>query len=275
MFCRHKKFYIEKDRQYFTLNDLIESYKQKHEVSNNREQNASYILSTTYTQTKLKTNLSGICLIPNPDVNKDFKDSLNIHYENDAWSIPRQEIEIEKEIGRGNFGVVSIGKLRGTTAVAVKTLIEKKDISNYNEEKFKKEQDNFAKENEIMKKLNHTNLVKMYGICVQEPPFMLILEFCEKGSLLSHLESFVSNRDKRNAHKLVRDNERLKRDCPNFEALKDWCEQIVAGMIYLESKGLIHRDLAARNILLNQFDRAKIADFGLAAEMVCNVMKQK
>jgi len=245
---QHKKFYIEKDRQYFTLNDLIESYKQKHE-------------------TKLKTNLSGICLIPNPDVNKDFKDSLNIHYENDAWSIPRQEIEIEKEIGRGNFGVVSIGKLRGTTAVAVKTLIEKKDISNYNEEKFKKEQDNFAKENEIMKKLNHTNLVKMYGICVQEPPFMLILEFCEKGSLLSHLESFVSNRDKRNAHKLVRDNERLKRDCPNFEALKDWCEQIVAGMIYLESKGLIHRDLAARNILLNQFDRAKIADFGLAAEM--------
>ena len=36
MFCRHKKFYIEKDRQYFTLNDLIESYKQKHEVSKNR-----------------------------------------------------------------------------------------------------------------------------------------------------------------------------------------------------------------------------------------------
>ena len=160
------------------------------------------------------------------------------------------------------------GKLRGTTPVAVKTLIEKKDISNYNEEKFKKEQDAFAKEHEIMKKLNHTNLVKMYGICVQEPPFMLIIEYCEKGSLLSHLESFVSNRDRKNVHKLVRDNDRLKRDCPNFSDLKDWCEQIASGMIYLESKGLIHRDLAARNILLNQFDRAKIADFGLAAEMV-------
>ena len=109
LFCRHKKFYIERDRQYITLNDLIESYKQKHKVIAFDIENID--LKHFFIQTKLKTNLSGICLVPNPDVNKDFKDSLNIHYENDAWSIPRQEIEIEREIGRGNFGVVSIGTI--------------------------------------------------------------------------------------------------------------------------------------------------------------------
>ena len=36
-------------------------------------------------------------------------------------------------------------------------------------------------------------------------------------------------------------------------------------MAFLENQKVIHRDLAARNVLLNKFDRAKIADFGLSS----------
>ena len=75
---------------------------------------------------------------------------------------------------------------------------------------------NFMKEMDIMKKLNHPNLVKMYGICVDKMPFFIILvrsmknvyknmyfrvtgflllsflsqENCSKGDLKKHLESF-------------------------------------------------------------------------------------
>ena len=42
---------------------------------------------------------------------------------------------------------------------------------------------------------------------------------------------------------------------------------IASGMEYLQSKGFIHRDLAARNILVDEFKKPKIADFGLSRLM--------
>ena len=43
-----------------------------------------------------------------------------------------------------------------------------------------------------------------------------------------------------------------------------WCADVCRGMEHLELLKVVHRDLAARNVLVDQHDRAKVADFGLA-----------
>ena len=174
---------------------------------------------------KLMTNLSDICMVSSPNKDKDFLEALNIHYnDNDQWAIPKGEIKMEDELGKGHFGVVHKGKLRGTTDVAIKKLLETSE----DEEGLKKEQKAFEQESAIMKKLNHSNLVKMYGICTEDKTMLLVLEFCEKGSLKSHLEGFVKNKDRRSKRELISG----MKDCPRFTDLLEWCEQIAAGVRY-------------------------------------------
>ena len=110
----------------------------------------------------MKTPLSHVCFIPNPDANEKFKAALKLQIDAEAWTISKEELKTGEKLGSGNFGVVNKGTLRETVDVAIKTLIESKD--NKDKEAFKKETEAFKKETEIMKKLNHPNLVKMYGI---------------------------------------------------------------------------------------------------------------
>lgn len=72
-------------------------------------------------------------------------------------------------------------------------------------------------------------------------PLMIVMELCEKGSLLKFLRS---NR--------TSDEQKYK-----------WITEAAKGMQYIAAQGLLHRDIAARNCLLNKDLTLKIADFGL------------
>jgi len=232
------QFFFEQSKLFHNLEQLLNHYKEAN-------------------QNKLPTNLTHTCFIPNPDADPNFVREQQIKNSKDSWMIPRDEIVVEAELGRGNFGVVSKGKWRNETEVAIKELkaLDKKD-KEAQAEKYEKEKDSFVKEMEIMKKLNHPNLVKMYGICIDKLPLYLIQELCEMGDLKAHLEKF-----KLGKNKLIKKRNFIP---PNIDDLSEWCLQIASGMAFLEFKKIIHRDLAARNILLTKHSRAKIADFGLA-----------
>lgn len=183
--------------------------------------------------------------------------------EDNPWLINRDEVTINKELGRGNFGVVSLGKWK-ETEVAIKELISIDNAKNYSgtgagaydkDEKYEKEKKNFEKEMEIMKLLHHPNLVKMYGIVTDKFPFYIVTELCSKGDLKKHLESF-----KQGTGELIKG----KRKVPTFIQLLQWCKEISGGMSYLEKQHIVHRDLAARNVLLDRNSVAKVADFGLS-----------
>ena len=78
---------------------------------------------------------------------------------------------------------------------------------------------------------------------------MLLVSFCENGSLLSQLIRRAASND----------------PFSTPEKLKLVCE-VCTGMAYLASKHIIHRDLAARNVLIDVEWQARIADFGLSRE---------
>lgn len=140
----------------------------------------------------------------------------------------RNELELGKELGHGFFGEVNKAIWRSELDVAVKTLRHKEGKI---EKDFEKEKHTFLKETEIMKKLNHPNLVKMLGICIEKSPFYLVQELCQNGDLKNHLKhfEFIKTYPVSYLHHR-RNKEKTKfENVPKLNALLTWCQDILKG----------------------------------------------
>ncbi|CAL8255158.1 unnamed protein product [Arctogadus glacialis] len=154
-------------------------------------------------------------------------------WEKDAWEIPRDRLKLDRRLGAGQFGEVWMATYNKHTKVAVKTM---KPGSMSVEA--------FLMEANLMKSLQHNNLVRLHAV-VSEEPIYIVTEYMDRGSLLDFLKSDEGNRIQ-------------------LPKLIDFCAQIAEGMAYIEQRNYIHRDLRAANILVNKELVCKIADFGLA-----------
>ncbi|XP_057987858.1 G-type lectin S-receptor-like serine/threonine-protein kinase At1g11410 [Hevea brasiliensis] len=143
------------------------------------------------------------------------------------------------KLGQGGFGVVYKGKLSNGKEVAVKRL--SKDSGQGIDE--------FKNEVLLIAKLQHQNLVKLLGCCIQGEEPMLVYEYMPNKSL----DSFLFNETRR--------------------SILDWRKRfdiivgIARGILYIHQDSrlkIIHRDLKTSNILLDEEMNPKISDFGLA-----------
>ncbi|XP_030049314.1 tyrosine-protein kinase Fer [Microcaecilia unicolor] len=177
-----------------------------------------------YTTKQVITKKSGVVLL-NPVV-KDKK-----------WVLNHEDVILGELLGKGNFGEVFKGTLKDKTPVAVKTC--KEDLPQ--ELKIK-----FLSEARILKQYDHTNIVKLIGVCTQRQPIYIVMELVPGGDFLSFL--------------------RKKKDDLKPKQLVKFALDAAAGMAYLESKNCIHRDLAARNCLVGENNILKISDFGMSRQ---------
>ncbi|KAG7305567.1 hypothetical protein JYU34_009650 [Plutella xylostella] len=152
----------------------------------------------------------------------------------DKWEIDPSELVLLEELGAGQFGVVRRGRWRGRIDTAVK-MMKEGTMS----------EDDFIEEAKVMTKLQHQNLVQLYGVCSKHRPIYIVTEYMRHGSLFNYLR-------------------RTAPDQLGPAVLLDMCIQVCKGMAYLERHNYIHRDLAARNCLVGDENQVKVADFGLA-----------
>lgn len=159
--------------------------------------------------------------------------------------VHRSDLKAKNAIGAGQFGQVYSAMQTIEEKVSMKRAV--KMLRGAASEADRME---FIREAEVMLELDHPNLVSLIGVCVQQAPWLIVLEFLDNGDLRTILKACVTKGVK----------------LAYFEQLK-WMVDISAGMSFLEKKNLIHMDLAARNCLLGVDNTLKVADFGLTVQL--------
>ena len=146
--------------------------------------------------------------------------------------------ELKGDIGEGNFGKVKLGIFRQTgEEFAVKIL---------NKEMIKEKMKNTVfKENEIITKFNHVNVVFVFNIIEDEKNYYIVMEYCKSGELFDYIVN----------------HEHLEEDEAAY-----FFYQLINGVEYIHSLGVAHRDLKPENLLLTDDKILKIIDFGLSHE---------
>lgn len=153
--------------------------------------------------------------------------------------INSENIEFLELINKGSSCLVYRGILEGTE-VALKQFTTEYSES---EKKMKK----FAKELQVLTKINHPNLLQLKGICIDRANLCLITELVPNFTLFYAIHK---NKD----HRLT--------PSERFSIAIQLCK----GISYLHSNDppIIHRDLKPENCLMDHNLNLKIADFGLA-----------
>ncbi|XP_064157471.1 tyrosine-protein kinase receptor UFO-like [Anguilla rostrata] len=169
--------------------------------------------------------------------------------------VDRHKLTLGKTLGEGEFGSVMEGLLtHDESQTALKVAVKTMKIAICT----RTEMEDFLREAACMKEFDHTNVMRLLGVCLQTvesegyPSPVVILPYMKHGDLHSYLLY-----------------SRLG-DSPVFlpsHMLVKFMTDIAHGMAYLSSKNFIHRDLAARNCMLNENMTVCVADFGLSKKI--------
>ncbi|CAD6184976.1 unnamed protein product [Caenorhabditis auriculariae] len=143
-----------------------------------------------------------------------YKDGVSLFnwIQREQWQLYHEQVNLGKKLGNGEFGEVfrgslTLGLFTKPADVAVKTL---KGNHLSTDDKI-----TFLREANLMLKLNHKYVVKLYGVATQKEPIMIVMELCPGGSLVEAIR---------------------KPDQVCLETKRKYCLQVLSGMAYLDKE---------------------------------------
>lgn len=150
-----------------------------------------------------------------------------------------KDFTVIKELGHGSFGNVYLVSHKVTKAQYAIKAIDKKNKTNIEEKPY------FRREVEVMYKIHHPNVVKLYGHFEDNNFCYFIMEYISKGNIYSLISNY-----------------RVKPIAPYLVAsiIKD----VICSVYFLHHMNpiIIHRDIKPENVLLTESNIAKLTDFG-------------
>ena len=160
--------------------------------------------------------------------------------------------EVIKQLGKGGYGKVYEVKNIKTGEIRACKHLSKLNIKNL---------EKFRREIEILKKMDHPNIIKLYEVYESERSLYLVMEECKGGEIFDRIIRHIQEK--------------------KMYSEKDAAiifEQVMSCIAYCHNRNICHRDLKPENLLyLNAGDeknnRIKVIDFGLS--QACDRLKTK
>ncbi|XP_067030320.1 fibroblast growth factor receptor 3-like isoform X2 [Acropora muricata] len=205
-------------------------------------------------------NLQEVTLHSNVDSDPTNNAYAPLDLRTRSWEVAREDVIVEKIIGKGAFGQVAKGTVKnlsfrsGTGNVAIKMIkanapeSDKRDLKS---------------ELELMKTLKpHPHVIKLLGCVTESEPLLVLIEYVAYGDLLGYLRKSRGLNDT-----YYKDPDIKPKSNLTSQQLMKFAWQVADGMSYLSLRKVIHRDLAARNVLVGERETCKITDFGMARDV--------
>ncbi|XP_076834890.1 serine/threonine-protein kinase PLK4 isoform X2 [Brachyhypopomus gauderio] len=152
-----------------------------------------------------------------------------------------EDFKVLTLLGKGSFACVYRAKSVNTGLEVAIKMIDKKAMHKAGMVQ------RVINEVEIQCRLKHPSILELYNYFEDSNYVYLVLEMCHNGEM----SRFLKDRKKPFTE----------------EEVRHFMHQIVKGMLYLHTHGIMHRDLTLANLLLTSNMNIKIADFGLATQL--------
>ena len=170
------------------------------------------------------------------EIKIDDETIIDLTYEKEEKQIGNYILQ--KEIGSGGFAKVFLAiHIPTNSKVAIKIL---------NKILFKNDKINtirFKKEVQILKKVKHANIARLYEVIETPSKIYLVMEYCPNGELLDYILN----------HRFL-----------DEITARHFFQQYINALHYLHSQNICHRDIKPENLLLDRYKNIKLIDFGIS-----------
>lgn len=165
----------------------------------------------------------------------------------DKLAVSRASLRELKPLGRGEFGDVFSTKYQPDGEK--EHLVMVKSLTNTKDELVLQD---FKRHLDLLHKLSHENVVKLIGLCREEEPDYMILEYTDWGDLKQFL---IASRKESNGNANVNGtspSHETKKRAPQLSVAQilSLSNQAARGLKHIADNRLVHKDIAARNCLI-------------------------
>ena len=257
---------FEQNKRSISNRDIIDVKEIKHDINNSNQNNLKLNeIKKVMFQTNLKPNENKIqnkekdkfhrrnkkstTLVEKSRLESKFQEEMKLCVLSQTLikeekGDPSKKYKILKRLGDGSYGTVYSVVNNQTGIYAAMKKIEKLKENEIDDLEIKNEIN-------ILKKLDHPNIVKIYEFYDTLTDFYIVTEYCKKGELYGYIKNYYSENQ-----------------------LAVLFYQVFSGLSYLHEKHILHRDLKLENIMISEIEEdintkekyfwIKIIDFGTA-----------